>query len=114
MIDPENKGYADQTILYSYICRKLTSGGISREEFGRIKNYPIGHNSVEGFVRLNIVVGNLEWRGDILINADCKLTLKLTADEQERLSKKSKELGMTESELATKIVLGTLERGHTG
>lgn len=100
----------EQTILYEYVCRKLSSGGLTRQEFDSIKRFPIGHNSVEGFVRLNIVLGNLDWRADTLINVDRTFTLKLTSEEEGELRKKAERLGLTPGEFATQIVLEKLSQ----
>ena len=99
---------AHQTILYEYFVRKLASGGIKRQEFERLKKFPIGHNSVEGFVKLNITVGNLDWRGDTLIVADRRLTLKLTRSEEKRLRNQAEKLGLSARELAVKLITGKL------
>jgi len=100
----------DQTILYDYICRKLSSNGLSKKEFDCIRRFPIGHNSVEGFVKLNIALGNLDWRGNALINVDRTFTLKLTLAEEDELKKRAKGLNLTPGEMVTQIVLERLSR----
>lgn len=109
MLDSEAR-MGDQTILYEYICRKLCSNGLTREEFDRIKKYPIGHNSVEGFVKLNVAIGNLDWRAGTLINVDRTFTLKLTSDEEGKLTKKAESLGLTPQEFATQAVIERLSQ----
>ena len=107
MIDSEAR-MGDQTILYEYICNKLSSGGLAREELDRIKKFPIGHNSVEGFVKLNVALENLDWRGDTLVNADRTFTLKFTSAEEDKLKKRAESLGLTPREFMTQIVIEKL------
>lgn len=109
MIDSEAR-MGDQTVLYEYICNKLSSGGLTREELDPIKEFPIGHNSVEGFVRLNVALGNLDWRGDTLVNADRTCTLKLTLDEEDKLKRRAESLGLTPREFVTQIVIEKLSQ----
>jgi len=109
MNGPEN-GMPDQMVLYEYLARKLTSGGVNRKEYEQIKGFPIGHNSVEGFVRLNVAVGNLDWRGETLVNADRALSLKLTSLEEGKLKAGAEKMGVTPREYATQIVIAELSR----
>lgn len=98
----------DQVVLYEYIAGKLSSGGLTKKEYESIKGFPIGHNSVEGFVKLNVAVGNLDWRGEILVNADRTFNLKLTSQEEEKLKAGAEKSGLTPREFATQIVIAEL------
>ena len=109
MVDSEAR-MGNQTVLYEYFCNKLSSGGLTREELDPIKEFPIGHNSVEGFVRLNIALGNFDWRGDTLVNANRTLALKLTSVEEDKLKRRAKGLGLTPKKFLTQIVIEKLSQ----
>lgn len=91
-------------ILYEHICHRLTTGGITREELSPINHLPIGCQSVEKFIEANVSVGNYEWRDDLLVNADRKLEIKLTKEEEGKLLKKAEEAGLSAGEFVRNIV----------
>jgi len=97
-----------RTVLYSYLSRKLASDGITQEEIAPIKNMPIGHHSVEGFIKANFEAGNFVQRGDRIFNADRGLTLKFTKKENKRLEARAQGLGLSVSEFASNAVIEAL------
>lgn len=109
MNQEQGRSKPEMTILYSYVCRKLATEGISSGELSAIKHYPIGHTSVAGFVELNLMAGNFVWRNNRLLNADRKLGIKLTPSEELDLRDKAKELNLTPIELATKVILEAIK-----
>lgn len=94
----------EQMVLYQYVAGKLAAGGLTKEEYEAIKDFPMGHSSVESFVRMNVEIGNLDWRGTFLVNADRKLNLKLTAGEEKRLREAAQLRGFSPREFATRLI----------
>lgn len=96
---------SQSVVLYSIFSRRLASGGISKEELDSIRHLPIGHHSLEDFVEANIKLGNFAWRGELLMNAGSRLTLKLTREEAKLLKQRAREAEKPQEELATDILL---------
>jgi hypothetical protein len=92
----EHETQTEFTVLYSYISRKLAGPGITKAEIEEIKGHPIGHQSVEGFININLSVGNFQWRGDRLVNADRKFILGLTRQEEDKLRLLAEKNGVSE------------------
>ncbi|OGM15849.1 hypothetical protein A2V56_05425 [Candidatus Woesebacteria bacterium RBG_19FT_COMBO_42_9] len=97
-----------QIVLYEYISSKLASGGLSRGELESIMDYPIGHSSVRGFVDANLRLGYFQWRGEVLVNTNRKISVGLTKEEEVRLEEKANEVGLTIGEFATNTLLAVL------
>lgn len=62
----ENLG--DCVVWMEFLFKKLTSGGLTEEEFVTLGNLPVGQGSVRRFVELNLEAGNFEWQGNLLVN----------------------------------------------
>jgi hypothetical protein len=101
---------SQQSVLYSIFSERLAKDGISRQEIESLKDFPIGHQSVAGFVEANVKLGNFEWRQDTLVNASQRLSLRFTRNEEKKLKEKAQEAGLTTKEYASQILLGVISQ----
>jgi hypothetical protein len=96
------------TILFSYLSKKLAGSGLTKDEIESFKGHPVGHQSLESFIAINMKLGNFQWRGDRLVNADRKFVLGLNRREEEFLRLRAQEAGMTEAEFVNEILVKAL------
>jgi len=99
---------ANVTVLYDYLSRKLTSDGLTQEEVDQMKDMPMGHHSVGGFIEANFKAGNFIDREGRIFNANHHLTLKFTKDEGKILENKAQEHGLEPVEFANQILVQAL------
>ncbi len=99
---------AQFTVLFTYLAKKLAGSGMTKEEIETLKEHPVGHQTLESFIAINQKLGNFQWRGDRLVNADRRFVLGLNKREEEFLRLRAMESGMTEAEYVNEILVKAL------
>ena len=97
-------------VLFETVVRKISSCGLSSEEFNNLKSNPIGHRKFEDFVKINISLGNYEWKKGKLYNTRKHNFLDLDDKHLKILRLRSMKVGVSEAEFASKLISDLLDK----
>jgi len=92
------------TVLFGYLFKKITTSGLTVNEYDNLKNHPVGHGNLEEYINVNIMAGNFEWNRGRLFNAQRRNFLDLDDKHLKTLRLRAMELGLSEAEFAGKVV----------
>jgi len=96
-------------VLLESVIRKISTTGLPIQEFNEIKNFPIGYGKLEEFVKANVGLGNYEWKKGKLYNSERFNYLDLDDKHLESLRLRAIKAGMSEAELAGKLIAEILD-----
>ncbi len=98
--------------LYEYVSQRLTSSGITKDEYKSLRDLPtVGYNSVGNILDVGAKLGYLEWRGGVLLNVGREISFRITYQEEKALQDIANEQRKPVSELLSELVREHISTG---